>query len=336
MEVEALHAFGVRLLKLWREQHPEENVVFSPLSLAGAFALLFPGARGVTRTELDAVFGFEVLSCCFFNRTDIFFLQSKNVSQLLGGGEISQLGEGSLVEWANRIYVDLSIALEEDYVSSVGAELVERVDFARDTTASLARINDWVSQKTRGCIPTVLDQLKKDTALVAVNALYFKGRWEHQFPPRSTRDDVFHGVGGPETVRFMQLNGTRLPYLKCPDHDGVLFGLPYENSQLSMIIFLPNSPDGWKQVEEVMPAYCNEALKKGWLQTVKVDSLRMPKWELDFNFDKLPHLLADLGLRTAFSPNESDFGNITKDPRGVFVSDVVHKCKIIVNEEVST
>ena len=237
------------------------------------------------------------------------------------------------MEWANRIYIDLSFAVEEDYLRKVGAELVERADFSQDR-AALDEINGWVSEKTRGCIPTVLEELDKDTVLVAVNALYFKGRWEHQFPPRQTRDDVFHGVHGPETVPFMQLRKRRLHYRRCPDQEGVLLGLPYENSSLCMIIFLPNSQDGWRQAEEVMPAYWKELMQKKTFPKVEIDSLRMPKWELDFQFDKLPKLLTDLGIRSAFSESQSDFPNITKDPRGVFISDVVHKCKIIVNEEV--
>ena len=80
MEAEALNTFGTQLLKRWRHQNPEDSVVFSPLSLAGAFALLFPGACGATRAELDSVFGFEVHCCSSFSERHLMPAEQESIA----------------------------------------------------------------------------------------------------------------------------------------------------------------------------------------------------------------------------------------------------------------
>lgn len=59
----AVNSLGFNLLNELRKRQPGTNVVFSPLSISAAFSLLFFGARGTTRTEIESVFGFQVSSC---------------------------------------------------------------------------------------------------------------------------------------------------------------------------------------------------------------------------------------------------------------------------------
>lgn len=50
-------------------------------------------------------------------------------------------------------------------------------------------INSFVSEKTRGLIPRIIENvIDKDTAMVLVNALYFKGVWRNTKNPRPSRE----------------------------------------------------------------------------------------------------------------------------------------------------
>ena len=62
MSSKSVNDFGVKLLNEWRKGNPTESVVFSPLSLAAAFLLVYKGANGQTRDEMAELFGFKVLS----------------------------------------------------------------------------------------------------------------------------------------------------------------------------------------------------------------------------------------------------------------------------------
>ena len=53
-------AFAAQLLAEWRKGNPTDSVVFSPLSIAAAFLLVYKGANGQTRDEMAALFGYKV------------------------------------------------------------------------------------------------------------------------------------------------------------------------------------------------------------------------------------------------------------------------------------
>ena len=59
----SVNAFGQKLLSEWRPQHVDENLIFSPLSIAVCFLLVYNGARGETKAELENLFEFDVCWC---------------------------------------------------------------------------------------------------------------------------------------------------------------------------------------------------------------------------------------------------------------------------------
>ena len=63
-----------------------------------------------------------------------------------------------------------------------------------------------------------------------------------------------------------------------------------------------------------------------------VDALKMPKWEMELSLESLNEVLENLGLSTAFS-SPADFSGMTQNKR-LFISRVIHKAKIVVDEEV--
>ena len=54
---------------------------------------------------------------------------------------------------------------------------------------SVAQVNNWINKKTNGKIPSVLPHDYKITNvnLMLVNAIYFKGSWEHKFEEKTIK-----------------------------------------------------------------------------------------------------------------------------------------------------
>ena len=234
---------------------------------------------------------------------------------------------------ANRIYVEQSLTLEDTYVSIVGSDNIGLADFVRAAEDARVRINAWVSSKTAGLIPNLVPAgaLSPDTALVAVNALYFKGNWETRFPKHRTKDDTFHAVGGDQTVPFMSLIGKRFRVKDVAALDALLFAMPYEGDAFTMYVLLPNKLDGWKKAEEGLAGHLGSLFGGGFVKR-EVDHLKVPKWEMEQTLEPLSGMLVKLGLATALS-SEADFSGITQDAP-LEISKVIHKAKIIVDEEV--
>lgn len=71
-------------------------------------------------------------------------------------------------------------------------------------------------------------------------------------------------------------------------------------------------------------------IKPSNLKSTEVE-LSLPKFKLENFFDLKP-VLGSLGMTDAFSPNRCDLSGMSRDP-DLFVSEVVHKSFVEVNEE---
>jgi serpin B len=69
---------------------------------------------------------------------------------------------------------------------------VEQVDFSG--AEATERVNRWVSKRTGGLIPTLVDgPLSSNTRLLLVNALALKAFWKNSFDPtRTAANGIFH------------------------------------------------------------------------------------------------------------------------------------------------
>lgn len=64
--------------------------------------------------------------------------------------------------------------------------------------SSRKKINKWVSKATNKLIREILPDgsVHGGTALVLVNAIYFKGKWSNPFPRERTTTGKFHRLDG--------------------------------------------------------------------------------------------------------------------------------------------
>lgn len=234
---------------------------------------------------------------------------------------------------ANRIYIDESIDVKRSYIRSVGKENVRLADFFYESEMVRKEINEWVDNRTSGLIPKLLDRgvLTQETLMVIVNALYFKGSWERTFPKEDTTDDIFHGIHGDEKVPFMTLKDFNMVYKELDELDGVMAALPYRDDGILMYIFLPNTKRGWRKAERTYVDYAGSIFDTGYDRQM-IDTFRMPKWEMESSLDGLEDVLSNLGIANTFS-SLADFSGIT-DKNQLSISDVIHKAKISVDEEV--
>lgn len=69
---------------------------------------------------------------------------------------------------------------------------VKYTPFNTQADLAAAEINQFVNTRTRGNIPHLVEPLDVSQAhMVFVNAVHFKGFWEHQFSPRNTARERF-------------------------------------------------------------------------------------------------------------------------------------------------
>lgn len=161
------------------------NVIVSPLSVATLLALLSQAANGRTYTELQQ--GLHL------NNTEKVAL----ANQYLKFAEQLQRDTGSAqFNLANQVYVAQGHRLNPNFQQVATTKFrsgVQSLNF-RDTLKSAETINRYVAEQTHGKIEKLVDSdsLDADTDVFLVNAIYFKGKWEHPFNKKSTHKAQFH------------------------------------------------------------------------------------------------------------------------------------------------
>ncbi|KAK1617598.1 hypothetical protein QYE76_023115 [Lolium multiflorum] len=320
-----------------------ENLIFSPLSVYTALALVAAGARGATLDEILRVLGAQ-------SRGELEELVSLTSADALK--DRSESG-GPSVAFACGVWSNLTLTLKPTFRQAVvGTYKAEAnaVDFRHAPEEAREQINEWVAQKTRNLIDSVLPpgSIKPTTPLVLGNALYFKGAWEAEpFNKRDTVHKPFHRLDGSHVdVPFMQsrrkqfvavhdgFKVLKLQYKMVEEDRDDPYGHPHDTTQFSMCIFLPDALDGLQGLLHTIasqPRFLHHHLPQC---RVDVREIRVPKFKLSFH-KSVVAVLDKLGLKLPFS-TRADLSDMVEDNGSrlpIVVSDIIHKAVIEVNEE---
>ena len=294
-------------------RHLVGNAVSSPVSLGLAFSLSRAGASGDTRAVLDEIFGFpEVGVHGAANAIDLMLAESSV--------------EPTTLEVANRLFPDDEFSPLPEFLENAGAHYgaaVHPIDLD-DGAPAAETINGWVSDTTRGLVPTIVtEQAVQSQELVLVNTVYLKADWLEPFLPELTSDGPFTtGDGRVVTVPFMS-DREPVPrrFVRLDGADAV--ELLYQGGRLAMWLIVPHDPGGLPAVEESLDSQDLTGL--GAVAQEGFVDLTMPKWEQTLPPTDLFEWLCPRGF-CAGAP----FDGIAP---GIFITAALHGAKVIVDEK---
>jgi serpin B len=294
---------------LLRTLPSEQNVVFSPLSIGHALLMAEAAADGDTQAAIDAAFALPERAHEAWNAID---------QQLAATAT-----DGLTVSLADRIWPHVATSPKQEWLDLLAAQHgaeTEPLDLQGDPEGSRRRINQWVSDQTKGLIPELLPEgfINPLTVLVLTDAIYFQGDWQIPFGKYPPVDRVFTRLDGSTTpVELMQ-------ELELADRRGEGDGfvgaeIPYVGGEFSMLVIVPD--DG-------RFAAVRNRLSQDLLDEIDATfttgpyKLLLPKWEDTANIDLLPWL-QDIGAAPG------SFPAIAPD---AFLDAAVHAADITVDE----
>jgi serine protease inhibitor len=315
--------FAIDLYRRIAAEHEGENIFLSPFSVRSALAMTWEGARGETAEQmaealkLPEVEGAEVHS---------------------GFGSLTRAlnAKGKPYEFnvANALWVDQTLPLVEAYVQQITTAYgagVDHVDFIHKHEAAREKINQWVEGQTQGKIKGLMPEgtVTPGTRLVLANAVYFKGQWAMAFHPARTRDDTFTLVDGTEIqIPMMERKDAKMGILHVGGFSAM--ELPYVGDELSMVILLPSHKSDLAALElDITAEAINTAIDN--LHEKEVDDFRMPKFKITTDSYRLNEPLQSMGMELAFK-DQADFTGLSPQGSDLFISDVMHKGFVEVNE----
>ncbi|NQT32605.1 MAG: serpin family protein [Candidatus Omnitrophica bacterium] len=301
----------------------EGNIFFSPFSISSALAMTYAGARGNTAFQMADVLHVDM------SRKDLHVAFSKLIQDLYAAPE----EDGYELSVANALWSQSGYDFHEDYTDIIKDYYkagFEEVDFANNTETARQIINRWVEDKTHYKIKDLIKQgmLTSLTKLVLTNAIYFKGTWMFQFDRENTQALPFTLISG-EKVRTPMMHQTAdLNYSDSGEYQ--ILEIPYTGDKLSMIVFLPEDASDLIKFED---AFTSKNIKN-WILSLRKQKVEifMPKFRIISEF-KLSETLKKLGMIDAFSDVSADFSGMTSDSDRLYISDVIHKAFVDVNEK---
>ncbi|EAR84457.2 proteinase inhibitor I4 serpin (macronuclear) [Tetrahymena thermophila SB210] len=305
---------------LYQKLANSQNLVFSPASIYLALAMVAIGSKEQTLQEFKNLLDFN----------DINQLSKATASIL----KILQKDENNLkAHIANKVYSGLP-ELGADYQLIVSQNLgatIEKVNFIQYFEQIRTQINEWVQLVTQQKIKNLLPpgSLNQSTAMVLVNAIYFKGDWFKKFDKKKTQKlDFFleyENAGQKIKTDIMSIQ-EYFDYYE--DGNFQYIQIPYKGGQYSMEILLPRS-----SIQQFEQTLSDQVFQKARVNKFnKKLKLYLPKFKIQpESVIDLQYILKQLGITTAFS-NNADFSFM--DPtKKVVLSNVYHKSVIEVNED---
>ncbi|MDD4223725.1 MAG: serpin family protein [Candidatus Cloacimonetes bacterium] len=322
------NAFAFELYRL--ADQPGKNLFYSPYSITSALSMVYGGAQGNTAVQMAEAMKFK-LPAAQQHQAYLGLQQSLNAIGSQGKAELNVanalFGADSNAKLIEPDYLEL---LRESYLSDLYS-----LDFT-DFCGTAQFINRWVEEKTKDRIKDLVNEghiRDSNEGLVLVNAIYFKGSWLNEFEPKLTFQDKFYVSSTERTEENsrpvdMMTARAEYPYAQL---DGLqILELPYAEEELAMMFVLPDEIANMdKDLNTESYGQWQEALSP---QEVKI---YIPKFKFDLTLDGLADMLKKLGMTDAFNLNLANFNGIIPDEtgRGLYISDVIHKAFVEVNEE---
>ncbi|ALC41552.1 Spn42Dc, partial [Drosophila busckii] len=297
------------------------NTIVSPICIQSSLILAFMGAAGTTAEEL-------------------------RLGLKLGQGDRQHIARRLKDFWANHSSRDAGITLKSINRLFVSHKLQLRSEFQElaaehfqmqpevlifsDAVEATKKMNALIAQDTEHKIRNLMQSnaVNAETSAVLVNALYFKGKFKKPFTPELTEPADFYADQQRRFKVHMMHQEDKFKYAELPELAARAVQLPYKNSDITLLILLPNEICGLQRLEQHMRNF-NLAHIEAKLLTQDVE-LALPKFKIEFDLD-LKSTLQQLGISQIFADN-ADMGHLFDCAMGQKISEVKHRGYIDVNE----
>ncbi|XP_066481449.1 serpin B10-like isoform X1 [Tiliqua scincoides] len=319
--------FALDLFKKLDQSSQGQNLFISSWSISSALSMVYLGARNNTATEMARV-----------SRLDASERVHSEFQKLIE--EINQPRSTYLLKTANRLYGEKTFPFLSEYLQLVKkyyhAE-PQSVDFLTAAEVVRGQINSWVEKQTDNKITNLLPNGAVDsrTALVLVNAMYFKGQWKTRFQESDTTEMPFRlskTKSKPVKMMFLK-NKFRTFFIETLKV--TILELPYVNDELSMFILLPEDITDETTGLELLEKELTYERLSTWTSPEMMDQMEvavhLPRIRLEESYN-LRSTLSSMGMTDAFSQSRANFTGMSKGDN-LFLSEMYHKSFVEINEE---
>uniref|UniRef100_A0A8C8XA16 Serpin family B member 3 n=1 Tax=Panthera leo TaxID=9689 RepID=A0A8C8XA16_PANLE len=330
---EANTHFALDLFQQFKPSKKNDNIFYSPLSIASALAMTYLGAKENTALEIGKTGLFRAGTKNFLEEVEKLGNVHHQFQKLLT--ELKKPTDAYELNIANKFYGENKFPFLQEYMDNVKKfylASVESVDFQKAAEETRKKINSWVESQTNGKIKDLLPENSlESTVLVLVNAVYFKGLWDKKFDKKYTVEEKFWLNKDTSKPVQMMKQSSVFNFTSLEDVQAKILEMPYKGKDLSMMLLLPNEVDGLQKLEDQLTA---EKLAE-WTSSQNMSDrwvdLYLPRFKVEDDYD-LKATLQALGMLDAFNTQRANFSGMTGS-LDLAVSKALHKSFVEVTEE---
>lgn len=299
----------------------EKNVFISPLSISMALGMTLNGAGGETKAGIKQTLGMSEMDLQAINRSYQSFITL-----------LSELDSKVEMDIGNSVWGGKGFSINQSFKDTLKTYFdarADELDFSKPSAVDV--INGWVNDQTKGRIEKIMDgSIPSDIVLYLINTVYFKGNWLAQFDSDDTKPEDFYLEDG-SIVQVDMMSRGELSLAEFRSDKVEMAEIAFGDSLYQMMILMP--ADTLTPIDKFVQRSLTASNLETWIDQLKPREmiLKLPKFESSYK-KKLNDILADMGMEEAFSESHADFSNINPDV-ALFISEVIHKANISVNEE---
>lgn len=313
-DAQALNGFGAKLLQKAGEERPGENILLSPLSAAYALGMTANGAKGRTLEQMEEVLG----------------LPSYRLNQAFGAYLQIAASKDDPLRLANSIWVNEreSFHPNQDFLEQSAGQYQAQVYRGPFDEKTLKQINAWVSARTEGRIPRMLEEFQDDDVMILLNALCFEAKWMEPYEKRQVREGEFITEAG-ETRQAQMMYSKEFDYISMENAQG--FCKPYQGGRYAFAALLP---DEGIAMGDFLAGLDGQSLFRALNGARNASVLTAIPQFSDRGDYQLQGMLQSMGMTDAFDGQTADFSGMGVSENGpLYIGQVRQKTFIEVDDQ---
>ena len=311
--------FYTKTMREFLNNSDGENLVFSPLNVQMALAMLAETADGNSRKQILNLLGTSDISAL---RQQTSALWKANYSD---DGAVTNILANSLWLRNDLDYNDSTLQTLADYY------------FASTYSGEMGSDNynkamqDWLNEQTGNMLTDQISDINMDKETVAMLAstVYYRAQWDVKFSKKKTEKDTFFGADKDIECDFMNSSRNDMYYwgdnfsavnMQLKESGGMWIILPDEGINVDELLYNDETIDfifgnqNWENKKNLMI------------------NISVPKFDVNSNID-LKEGLKNLGVTDVFEMEKSNFSALTTDIANVYVSEAKHSARVAIDEE---
>lgn len=315
--------FARNLFRALNDEVPPVNMMVSPAGARSAMTLVFMGAGRKSADELRSKLILGVS-----NKSEVAKQHAESWTD-----ECSCAKKGVALRLVTRLYVNEEEKIRTDF-NDMALEFFNAEAYSLNylnPEDSVKKVNKWLEKQTFYTVRNLFtpEVFNSDSSVILVNSLFFRAKWNKIFPQQLTQiDDFWINPRQRMEVSMMRQIG-QFRYGESKKLKSQILQLPFERSNVTMMIILPTAIDGLPELEEKLGQLdMNEVAAKSLMKEVDVT---IPKFRIECTVDlKVP--LQKMGINSVFDAGQADLSDLFEMKTPQKISEARHKVFLNVTE----